>query len=63
MASVIGELMGKSNGNCAGKSGSMHLYSNEFYGGHGIVAAQVSYSTFMTYISLAISVNTLFCLY
>lgn len=39
---IIGELLGKQMGVCKGKGGSMHLYNRNFFGGHGIVAAQVS---------------------
>ena len=37
------ELLGKQEGYCRGKGGSMHMFSREkgFFGGHGIVAAQV----------------------
>jgi pyruvate dehydrogenase E1 component alpha subunit len=44
---VMAELTGRSTGYSLGKGGSMHMFSREkdFYGGHGIVAAQVPLGT------------------
>lgn len=41
VAGVLGELLGRQSGMSNGKGGSMHIFTPRFFGGNGIVGAQV----------------------
>lgn len=47
MVNIFSELLGNSSGSSKGKGGSMHMFrkENNFFGGHGIVGAQVPIGT------------------
>ncbi|KIY51677.1 hypothetical protein FISHEDRAFT_70649 [Fistulina hepatica ATCC 64428] len=45
VTAVLGELMGRACGVSIGKGGSMHMFTPTFFGGHGIVGAQVPLGT------------------
>ncbi|KAI2998335.1 hypothetical protein CBS147346_8193 [Aspergillus niger] len=43
--SIIGELLGRRDGICHGKGGSVHMFTKNFFGGNGIVGSNVPLGT------------------
>ncbi len=62
---VMAELTGRIGGYSKGKGGSMHMFSREkrFYGGHGIVAAQVPLGTGLAFAAKYKNENSLSAIY
>ena len=62
--SIIGELLGRREGIAYGKGGSMHMFSTGFYGGNGIVGAQVPVGAGIGFANQYLNKdNTTICLY
>lgn len=61
---IIGELLGRREGIAYGKGGSMHMFAKGFYGGNGIVGAQVPVGTGIAFANqYKDNTNTTICLY
>jgi pyruvate dehydrogenase E1 component alpha subunit len=60
---AMAELYGKVTGNVRGKGGSMHFFNAErnFYGGHGIVGAQIGVGTGIAFAEKYLEKGTVCC--
>ncbi|KAI9830114.1 MAG: alpha subunit of pyruvate dehydrogenase [Phylliscum demangeonii] len=62
--SIIGELLGRREGIAYGKGGSMHMFTKGFFGGNGIVGAQVPVGAGLGFASKYLNKpNVTVCLY
>ena len=62
--SIIGELLGRRQGIAYGKGGSMHMFTKGFFGGNGIVGAQVPVGAGIAFANQYNDAhNTTICLY
>lgn len=59
----MAELFGKATGNVGGKGGSMHFFNADrnFYGGHGIVGAQIGIGTGIAFAEKYLDRGTVCC--
>jgi pyruvate dehydrogenase E1 component alpha subunit len=66
LVNIFCELLGKKTGSSNGKGGSMHLFKaeNNFFGGHGIVGAQVPLGTGLAFANKYLSKKAVtFCFF
>ena len=61
LVKIFSELLGNKNGSSKGKGGSMHMFKKEanFFGGHGIVGAQVPIGTGLAFADKYLKKNNL----
>ena len=64
MTQIIAEVLGRRGGTNYGKGGSVHMFHHNFFGGHGIVGAQVPVGAGLAFAQQYLGEdNTTFALY